>query len=82
MGTGLLSGLVYLHGTPHIMGLKFYMKGPFGSFPFMVVKIVKERYSTTLCKFIIWLKEVTAKGVREGSVMIHVIKGLDLQILR
>ena len=43
------------------------VKGPFGSFPFMAVKIVKERYSATLCKFIIWLNEVTAKGVKEGS---------------
>ena len=35
------------------------MKGPFGSFPFMVVKIVTERYSTTLCKIIIRLNKVT-----------------------
>ena len=44
------------------------MKGPFGSFPFMVVKMVKERYSTTLCKFRIWLNKVTTIGVRNRSV--------------
>ena len=35
------------------------VRGPFGSFPFMVVKIVTERYSTTLCKIIIRLNKVT-----------------------
>ena len=44
------------------------MKGPFGSFPFMVVKVVKERYSTTLCKFIIGLNKVTTIGVRNRSL--------------
>ena len=44
------------------------MKGTFGSFPFMAVKIVKEKYSATFREFIFWLNNVTTIDVRNRSV--------------